>query len=46
MLQCWHLQLAMGITPNRPINDKTSWNVNQVNANMGLVLPQQNWQQN
>jgi hypothetical protein len=42
MLQCWHLQVVMGITPNKPTNKKTSWDVNQVNANMGLILSPQN----
>jgi len=37
LLQCLHLQAIMGITPNKPTNQKTSWDVNQVNANMGLV---------
>jgi hypothetical protein len=46
MLQCLHLQGTMGITPNKQTNQKTSWDVNQVNANMGLIPPQQNWQQN
>jgi hypothetical protein len=42
MLQCWHLQVVMGITPNKPTNKKTSWDVNQVDANMGPILSPQN----
>jgi hypothetical protein len=29
----------MGLTPNKPTNKKTSLDVNQANANMGLILP-------
>jgi hypothetical protein len=33
-----------GITPNKPTNQKTSWDVNQLNTNMGPIPQQQNWQ--
>jgi hypothetical protein len=36
----------MGITLNKPTNQKTSWDVNQMNTNMRPIHPQQNWQQN
>jgi hypothetical protein len=43
MLKCWHLQAVMEIIPNKPTNEQTSWDVSQVNANMGPIPPQQNW---
>jgi hypothetical protein len=46
MLQCWHLQATMGITANKTTNQTTIWDANQMNADMGLVPPPQNWQQN
>jgi hypothetical protein len=36
----------MGIILNKPTNQKTSWDVNQMNANMRPIHLQQNWQQN
>jgi hypothetical protein len=42
MFKCWQLQTIMGITPNKPTNQETSWDVNQVKANMGRIPPQQN----
>jgi hypothetical protein len=36
----------MGITQNKPTNQKTSWDVYQMNANMRPIHPKKNRQQN